>query len=56
MFIKLLTNLLFGAGIVWIFYLVFYFRIFPRIINHYRKAKKAERKYDRDIDKINEGQ
>lgn len=54
MLIKILSNLFMAGVTIWVFYLVFYFRIFPRIINHYRKAKKAERKYARDIDRINE--
>lgn len=35
-------------------YCLFYFRVIPRLINHYRKATYAGREYDRKIKDIQE--
>lgn len=35
-------------------YCLFYFRVIPRLINHYRKATYAGREYDKEIKDIQE--
>jgi hypothetical protein len=50
--IKLIANISCGALALWVFYSIFYFRVFPRMINHYRVVTKRQRKYDSDIDEI----
>lgn len=52
MLIKLLANLLSGLAIVGLAYSLFYFRLFPRLINHYRKVVRAGREYDKEIAEI----
>jgi hypothetical protein len=49
MLIKLLSNLLCGLAVFGLLYSVLYFRVFPRLINHYRKVMRASRKYERDV-------
>jgi len=49
MLIKILANLFCGLGIVGGIYSLFYFRLFPRLINHYRKITKAGREYEKEI-------
>lgn len=49
MLIKLLTNLLCGLAVVGLAYSLIYFRLFPRLIDHYRKVVRAGREYDKEI-------
>ena len=52
MLIKLLANVFCGLFVVVGAYSLFYFRLFPRLIVHYRKVVRAGRKYDREIAEI----
>lgn len=56
MLIKLLANVLCGLLAVAALYSIFYFRLFPRLIAHYRKVVLAGRKYDKDIRSIQSGE
>lgn len=52
MLIKLLTNLVCGLVIVGGVYGLFYFRLLPRLIGHYRKVVRAGRGYEKELIEI----
>ena len=50
--IKLIANLCTVFAVLLPVYLTFYFRVIPRLVDHYRTATRHRRKYDEEIREI----
>lgn len=50
--VKLLANFIPAMIVVGLFYSLFYFRVVPRLIAHYRKVMTRDRAYEKEITEI----
>lgn len=52
MILKLLINLIPALFVILTIYLTFYFEVIPKLLGHYRRTKKTEKKYAEEIEEI----